>query len=157
MAFIGNGAQLTSLEAGDIASGTVATARLASGTANSSTYLRGDQTWATISGGVTSLNGQTGAITNTDYGAIGSYVIAANNDFSASLVKDPNVTVSGSSLIRANPSDVNATGINGTTSPSVQSSAQASLGLSGTWRSMTRAKNNSAGTLSGINLYVRIS
>lgn len=35
--------------AGDIASGTVATARLGSGTASSSTYLRGDQTWATIS------------------------------------------------------------------------------------------------------------
>jgi hypothetical protein len=48
MAFIGNGAQLTSLEAGDIASGTVATARLASGTANSSTFLRGDQTWASL-------------------------------------------------------------------------------------------------------------
>jgi hypothetical protein len=32
-----------------ITSGTVATARLASGTANSTTYLRGDQTWATVS------------------------------------------------------------------------------------------------------------
>lgn len=36
--------------ASDIASGTVATARLGSGTANSSTYLRGDQTWATPAG-----------------------------------------------------------------------------------------------------------
>lgn len=33
--------------AGDITSGTMATARLGSGTANSSTFLRGDQTWAT--------------------------------------------------------------------------------------------------------------
>ena len=48
MAFIGNGAQLTDLDAGDIASGTVGTARLASGTANSSTFLRGDQTWASL-------------------------------------------------------------------------------------------------------------
>jgi hypothetical protein len=33
----------------DITSGTIATARLASGTASASTYLRGDQTWAAIS------------------------------------------------------------------------------------------------------------
>lgn len=37
--------------ASDITSGTVATARLGSGTANSTTYLRGDQTWATVSTG----------------------------------------------------------------------------------------------------------
>lgn len=35
----------------DITSGTVAAARLGSGTANSTTYLRGDQTWATVAGG----------------------------------------------------------------------------------------------------------
>jgi hypothetical protein len=38
------------LNASNIASGTVPTARLASGTANSSTYLRGDSTWASVSG-----------------------------------------------------------------------------------------------------------
>lgn len=37
--------------ASDIASGTVATARLGSGTANETTFLRGDQTWATPAGG----------------------------------------------------------------------------------------------------------
>jgi len=34
--------------ASDLSSGTANTARLGSGTANSTTYLRGDQTWATI-------------------------------------------------------------------------------------------------------------
>lgn len=40
--------------ASDINSGTVATARLGSGTANSTTFLRGDQTWAAPSAGAVS-------------------------------------------------------------------------------------------------------
>jgi len=49
--------------ASNLASGTVPTARLGSGTANSTTYLRGDQTWATISGGATLSNDTTTNIT----------------------------------------------------------------------------------------------
>jgi hypothetical protein len=48
--FSGSGASLTSLNASNIASGTVPTARLATGTANSTTFLRGDSTWATVAG-----------------------------------------------------------------------------------------------------------
>ena len=42
----GAGSGITALAAGNIASGTIATARLGSGTANNSVFLRGDNTWA---------------------------------------------------------------------------------------------------------------
>jgi len=47
----GNGIALTAINASNISSGTVATARLGTGTANSATFLRGDQTYAVVSSG----------------------------------------------------------------------------------------------------------
>jgi hypothetical protein len=48
-----SGANLTSLNANNIATGTVAPARLASGTADATTFLRGDSTWASAAVSIT--------------------------------------------------------------------------------------------------------
>jgi len=45
-------ARIPNLNASKITAGTMATARLGSGTASSSTFLRGDQTYAAVSGGI---------------------------------------------------------------------------------------------------------
>ena len=66
---------LTSLNAGNFSSGTVAPARLGSGTPTTSTYLRGDGTWQTVSGGsgntVMFLSYVLGQSASTHYSGIG--------------------------------------------------------------------------------------
>ena len=165
----GSGANLTSLNASSVSSGTLAVARGGTGTASPSlvggTNITISGTWpnqtvTAAGGGVTSLNGQTGAITNTDYGAIGSYVIASENDYTVSQERFPNGTVAGSTLFRSNrtdtgqPQGINMIQFGGSY---IESSAATSLGLSGTWRRMTRSRNGDNGTSSASNLYVRIS
>jgi hypothetical protein len=85
MAFNGTGSNVTSLNASNVASGTLAVARGGTGTASPSlvggTNITISGTWpnqtvTAAGGGVTSLNGQTGAITNTTHQAIGSYAVS---------------------------------------------------------------------------------
>ena len=64
-----NGSALTSLNATNLGSGTVPTARLGTGTASSTTFLAGDQTYKTITAditGVTAGSGLTGGGTTGD-------------------------------------------------------------------------------------------
>ena len=62
----GNGSGLTALNASNLASGTVPTARLGSGTASSSTFLAGDSTFKTVTGTTINANADNRVITGSD-------------------------------------------------------------------------------------------
>ena len=64
-AFSGSGANITALNASNLASGTVPTARLGSGTASSSTFLAGDSTFKTVTGTTINNNADNRLITGS--------------------------------------------------------------------------------------------
>ena len=74
----------TGINASALSTGTVGTARLGSGTADSTTYLRGDQTWATVSaGGITLLGSITTSTSNSI--SLGSLTLTSYKSLMISL------------------------------------------------------------------------
>ena len=73
--FIGDGSTLTALNATNLSTGTVATARLGTGTASSSNYLRGDGSWQSVPAGV-------GGATGVDFNDSTSARFGTGNDLS---------------------------------------------------------------------------
>lgn len=103
-------------------------------------------------GGVTSLNGQTGAITDTTLYAIGSYVIGRPKNITTYAVDS---TIAGSSLWQVGTSFGYWNGTNFVNAYDSTTITSASLINTGTWRCMSSAYASGGGSFFG--LWVRIS
>jgi hypothetical protein len=103
-AFSGSGASLTTLNASNLSSGTVGTARLASGTANSTTFLRGDQTWASAGGATITDDTTTNATRYVLFDDVTSGTLTAVNTSSTKLTYNPS-TGALSSVTHVSSSD----------------------------------------------------
>jgi hypothetical protein len=126
-----NGSALTSLNASNISSGTVPTARLGSGTADNTTFLRGDQTYAVVSSGTlipsgtVMIFGQTSAptgftkLTNQDNAALrvvsGSASTGGSVDFTVAFASQ---TPTGSVSVNTSSLSAGATTLNTAQMPS---------------------------------------
>jgi hypothetical protein len=177
MAFNGTGSNVTSLNASNVASGTLAVGRGGTGatTLNSAAVIIGNGTsaptfvapgtsgniltsngtaWTSATpagGGVTSLNGETGAITNTAFNAIGSYTTGAILTNGTYTVGN---TAAGSSIL------LHTAGNGRTAFNQVRNNdPTSSLSKSGTWRAMGESNTfTDCGIIfGGANLWVRIS
>lgn len=85
----GTGTGLTALNGSNVTSGTIATARLATGTANATTYLRGDQTWAPVTA---AANNGTLTMTTSGTGLSGSATFTADQSGNTTFTVASNAT-----------------------------------------------------------------
>ncbi len=122
--------------ASNLTSGTVSTARLASGTADNTTYLRGDSTWQAIS--VTPTTAQVlSATAGASVGAVGTYAFMMAT---AAIDASPGATRAGSGLYFAAVTDITPSGGTG----------------SGTWRLMGWSRSG-VGSTGYTSVWLRIS
>jgi hypothetical protein len=141
-----NGSALTALAAGNIATGTVPTARLGSGTASSSTFLRGDSTYAVPGGGkvlqvkqVVKLDTATAATAYGSWADISGMSLAITPSASSSKIL---VMVNGSTSPSSNNYSIGINLVRGSTSIFIANSRSSATRTSD-WGLCQSNQNNS--------------
>lgn len=97
--------------ASNISSGTVGTARLGSGVADATTYLRGDQTWATVSS--STPGGSSGQVQYNNGGSLGGFTVSGDgtlNTATGALTVTKTGGVSFGTMATQNANAVNISG-----------------------------------------------
>jgi hypothetical protein len=126
-----------SISGAQINSGTVAVARLGSGTPGTGNFLRGDGSWQTVPASAPSTTDVLNATAGASVGAVGTYALLAQ--ISGTAVSTPGGTIAGSNL------QYSAAGF-----------GTASGTPSGTWRVMGRVTATSDSNVSR-SVWLRIS
>ena len=97
-----------SQNASNLATGTVPTARLASGTASSSTYLRGDSTWQSLPATTTITGTDQQILANSTYSSAQSGSVTLSFPSTVALT---NLTISGDLTVNGTTTNLNSTNL----------------------------------------------
>ena len=114
-----SGANLTALNATQLTSGTVPIGRIgATGTPSASTYLRGDNSWATVSGGTTS-------------DSFATIAVAGQSSVAADSATDTLTLVAGTNITITTDASTDSITINSTASGGATSDSFATIAVAG--------------------------
>ena len=109
LSFTGNGASVTALNASALATGTVPTARLGSGTANALTFLRGDNSWFGVVTNVLYTNSGPDTLVIGDTSYLNTNSLGGGGGGSGITALTGDVTASGSGSVAATVKGINGT------------------------------------------------
>jgi hypothetical protein len=131
----------------------VQTSALATGTANNTTFLRGDRTWQTINTSPTT-DQVLAATAGASYGAVGTYAWLASRDTSSIVAGS---TYAGSGLVPAGVYSTSSLSDNSVASGNQSAIGVGSGALSGTWMAMGSFTFGDGNAYTRGTLFLRVS